>query len=318
MEFMKSTFITRIILVLAGLALAGCSTLITNLTPARLQQNPSGIYRLGFEADFHGIEVIPNSARAEIVVNGETFKMTRVPDLKRDIFEFEYRMPEGVRSVKYYYVLKYRQRVGVITKEVERYSTEFTEGNQPFESVLANRYVVQLESTRGPVGARVAILGRGFSEFDRVVLGDEEIPTNFESVNALSFTVPGLPAGESYPVFLRTGEGDLPAGRFHIDPAQMSVLPASLQLAVGDSEMMLFRIFFEAPGNGLPISVTTDAPASIIMPEVKIPAQAQSVNVPVEGGEPGRGVLFVEAPGFETVRVPFTVTDGGTALEPMN
>lgn len=314
---MKKSFLLHGVLALSCLFLAGCSTLIKNLTPARLQENPSGIYRLGFEADFHGIEIIPSSVRAEVVVNGETFKMTRVPDLGRDVFEYEYRMPEGVRTIRYYYALKYKQRVGVITRDVERFSTEFTEGHTPFESSLTNRYVVQLESSRGPVGARVAIIGRGFSEFDRVVLGDTEIPTNFESVNALSFTVPGIPAGESYPVYLRTGDGDLDAGRFHIDPAQISVLPASLDLASGESEMMLFRIFFEAPGSGLPITVTTDAPTCIIMPEVRIPAQAQSVNIPIEGGEPGRGVLFIEAPGFETVRVPFTVTEGTTALERM-
>ena len=51
----------------------------------------------------------------------------------------------------------------------------------------------------------------------------------------------------------------------------------------------------------------TDIPESIIMPEVFIPEGARSVNVPVEGGIPGVGKLFVEVPGLKTVVIPVVV-----------
>ncbi|MEM9227622.1 MAG: hypothetical protein AAGA45_06610, partial [Verrucomicrobiota bacterium] len=58
----------------------------------------------------------------------------------------------------------------------------------------------------------------------------------------------------------------------------------------------------------------TDSPQSIIMPEVVIPEGAKSVSVPMEGGIPGTGTLFVEAPGFNAIKVPVSVL-GSTAVE---
>jgi hypothetical protein len=70
----------------------------------------------------------------------------------------------------------------------------------------------------------------------------------------------------------------------------------------------VFTIPAEAPAGGLVLDITTDVPASVIMPEVLIPAGARSVNVVVEGGKPGSGTIYVRAPGFGEASVAITVS----------
>jgi hypothetical protein len=53
--------------------------------------------------------------------------------------------------------------------------------------------------------------------------------------------------------------------------------------------------------------VTTDIPASIIMPEVIIPGGQRSTSVTIEGGEPAQGNIFVEVQGYSEVILPVTI-----------
>ena len=50
-----------------------------------------------------------------------------------------------------------------------------------------------------------------------------------------------------------------------------------------------------------------NVPASVIMPEAHIQAGARTANIPVKGGQPGSGNLFIKVPGLKEVTVPIKV-----------
>ncbi|MCD8481805.1 MAG: IPT/TIG domain-containing protein [Verrucomicrobia bacterium] len=286
--------------------LAGCqSRVFNNYTPTLIPQNASGLYTFSFSANIPvGVSVIAGSERAEIVINGETFPMQSVEGSPRT-FRFDYRMPAGLAEARYYFILHYDTLQNGVRRTVTRFSTQ--DAGRIFTAELITRFAIQLVNERGPVGATVALVGNGFTSEDVVVLDGNPAPTVVRSPNSIEFTVPPLPAGRSYAAVVRTPAGDLPVGSFRIDAGRISVRPGNLQLTSGDADMLIFGIDFPAPAGGLRLDVTTDIPSSIIMPEVIIPAGARSVSASVEGGSPGRGSLFVEAPGFAPLTVPVRV-----------
>lgn len=293
---MKSTTLLFPTFLLATTMLvSGCQSFFTNLTSTNLAENPSSIYTFTFSSDLPN-GVVEETLEAEIAINGEVHPMSRVGD---DIFEFEFRLPEGQSEVRYFYRLRYNFiRDGRSFRRNEQ--------SEIYTSYLSNRYVIQLEASRGPVGARIPVVGRGFSEFDTIVINGQEIPTEFISPNSMAFNVPSLPQG-TYEVALRTGQGDIVAQPFTIDASELTVLPGSISIPSGGRELLIITVGFEAPAGGLYIDVTTDVPDSVIMPEVIIPEGARSVNVPLEGGAVGTGSLFIQAPGYGEIAVPLEV-----------
>ncbi|MCC5807951.1 MAG: cell surface protein [Opitutales bacterium] len=284
--------------------LTGCQTVFRDLTRERIPENPSGIYTFEFAAQLSNTNVVPGSERAKIVINGETFDMEPSPSGDR-IFQFDYRMPQGVTEARYYYILTYDYVSNNVRRSAERFSTH--EAGGVYRARLVNRYTIQLVADRGPVGSAIALVGSGFRSGDTVVIGDREADTTVQSGNSIEFTVPGLEAGRSYPVVLRTSGGDIDVGNFRVDEGSLSVTPTSLRIRSGEVAQVIFQIPNPAPSGGYHIDVTTDAPASVIMDEVVIPAGFNSVVVDVEGGEPGSGSLFVEAPGFATRNISLRV-----------
>lgn len=288
-----------------SLALGGCNTSFVNYTPPRIPQNVSGIYTFSFGAESIPTEAIDGTLRAQIVIDSQRYNMVPSPD-KEAIFSYDYKMPPGVTEAKYYFILLYdvKGRNGeTLTKEAYFVPSE----GEVFRSRLINRYPIQLLSERGPVGSAVSLVGSGFTSSDTIVVGEIPAATTIKSPESLEFSVPALPANASYPVVLRTSNGDLEVGVFRIDESKLTVLPEEIILRSGEIEQVSFQTLYPAPAGGLRIDVTTDVPASIVMPEVRIPEGYSSVIVNVEGGEPGRGRLFVEAPGFENLEVPVVV-----------
>lgn len=88
---------------------------------------------------------------------------------------------------------------------------------------------------------------------------------------------------------------------------ELRVIPGELLLDQGQRQAIAFSINGYAPTGGLYVKVTTNAPESVIMPEVIIPEGARTVNVTIEGGSAGSGKLFIEALGYEEVIIPITV-----------
>lgn len=297
-RFSPKTPIRAALVVLIAL-LAGCGTPITNITSQTVPENPSQIYtittRIKPKESWHKKENI----RVQIVIDGQIHEMHR-STFADDIYEYDFAMPPGVKEASYYILLNYDVPGSLGSKSREYYS-----GITHIK--LTNRYVFTIEANRGPTGARIGVVGRGFSPQDVVYLDNTPTRTVYESTNSVSFQVPAIPSG-NYRVTLNGAAGNQEIGTFHVDGVALSVAPSSLTLRKGERANMLFSVSTPAPAGGLLVNVSTDVPRSVVMPEVIIPAGMTSVSVAVQGGEPGSGSLFVGAAGKGEISVPISVT----------
>jgi len=280
--------------------IAGCGPTITNLTPQKVPENASGIYTLSMVVRNVDGAIAEQTFDPKIVIDGSERPM-QPSDLGNSVYEYDFSMPAGRSEARYYYILDYSREGG----------SSRTDVSQLYDLALTNRYVLTMESFRGPVGAEIPVVGRGFTEFDRVVIGGFEAETRYQSPQSLVFTVPPLAANQSYRAELIGGYGAQDLGEFHVDGAKMTVVPNPIELTVGERLTLGFSIPYPAPPNGQPISVTTDVPRAIVMPEVAIAPGARTVSVPIQGGSAGSGFLYVSAPGFDEITVPVRVTGTG-------
>jgi len=142
-------------------ALCGCTTVaLTNLTPSSLPENPSGIYTFTLRVVPMSASVIPDSVTPRIVVGAQSHDMKR-SDVSTELYEFDYRLPPYQSDIGYYYLVSYNTG-GDIVSAAHQANTELQ------HTAIVSRYVLSLEVNRGPVGARVGILGRGFTAKDLV------------------------------------------------------------------------------------------------------------------------------------------------------
>lgn len=282
-------------------ALCGCTTVaLTNLTPSSLPENPSGIYTFTLRVEPKSSTVIPDSITPRIVVGAQSHDMRR-SDVSTEVYEFDYRLPAYQNDIAYYYLVNYNTGGDLVTNSHQAYTGVL-------HTAIVSRYVLSLEVNRGPVGARIGILGRGFSPQDLVGFDGTPVRTVYESPTSLGFFVPPLPPGRTYKVTIAGAAGNSVVGSFRIDPSDVTVEPASLALAPGQKQTLNFTIPNPAPSGGLLIDVTTDIPESVIMPEVVVPAGQTTVSVTVEGGKPGAGSLFLKGYGAGEVTIPVTVS----------
>ena len=287
-------------LLIAALFFAGCNLQVINLTPTSMKANPSGTYTISVQIlKKRASTVIDGTIRPEIIIDGASNSMTLAPG-SDDIWEYEYEMPQGRNSASYYVIVKYdiKSNDGFRTKEAFIDVTPLT---------VEQRYSVELEVDRAPVGTKVAILGRGFDSTDKVTVGGIPAPARLESPTSLAFYVPSLDPGRNYEVKVLGPRGEINAGTLRIDASQIYVTPGSISLTTGQRMPVIFHIPDPAPPGGLRIRVRTDVPKSVIMDVVTIQAGMKSTSVPVEGGLPGVGNLFVEVPGYSEVVVPVSV-----------
>lgn len=274
--------------------LVGCGPNINNLTSDRVPANASGIYTISMTVDSGDGAIADSSYEPIIVIDGQERRMSP-SDVGKNIFEFDYVLPEGRNKAKYYYVLEYER------------DNEHRETSRIYELEVSDRYVIQIESVRGPVGAEISVVGRGFTDFDKIVIGGFEADTHYQSPTSLTFNVPALAPNQSYRAELISGNGVLNLGRFHVDGSKLSVLPAEIKVRPGERTTIVFETEYPTGAVGLPVSVMTDIPKSVIMPEVIIPAGARTRSIPIEGGKPGTGKLYISAPGYNDLQVPITV-----------
>lgn len=289
---------------IAGLFLSGCKSPFYNLTPEYVPANPSGVYTLNFSTKMNQGNIIKGSKKAGIVIDGR-FHSMRTYEATPDIFYYDYKMPPGTNHAKYYYVLEYDY---IPETHLEQHVTKYS---GIYHMKLINQYILRLESVRGPVGANINLVGRSFSPKDQVYFGGQKIKKQYISPTTLRFQVPLVPTDKNYEVTIRTREGNtLSAGQFRVDLGKINVSSNKgnfIQLNSGEVSIATFDINSPAPQSGLSVEVTTDVPKSVIMSEVNIPAGQSSINVEVRGGSPGKGSLFIQAPGFEEVNIPVTV-----------
>lgn len=284
---------------LALLLLGGCDTVtLTDLTPKSMAENPSQIYT--FSLRVHSRTSTTVGIAPSIILDGRPYEMKPSP-LGSGLYEFEYQLPAGRDRVAYYYLVTYNvEGNGVLTPR---------EAYTQVENVqIVRRYVLSLEVNRGPVGARISVVGRGFTPQDVVQFNGSPVRTAFESPNSVSFFVPGLEANRNYQVALASASGTTPVGTFRIDPSSITVAPPSIQLRSGDRTTLSFSLPNPAPAGGTLLDVATDVPESVIMPEVIVPQGQTHVAVTVEGGKPGSGKLYLKGYGSGEVTVPVSVT----------
>ncbi|MCX6951546.1 MAG: cell surface protein [Verrucomicrobia bacterium] len=285
-----------------GLALlAGCDTVtLTNLTPPSIPENPSQIYTFTLRVTPRTNTVVPSSVAPHVIVDGKSFDLKKSP-IGDGIYEFEYQVPAGREELAYYYLVNYTVEGNGLLTPGEAY-TEITRAK------IVRRYVLSLEINRGPVGARISVVGRGFTPQDIINFNGQPARTVIESPNAISFFVPALDAGRNYQVTLNSPSGNSPVGTFRIDASSVSVSPGSLSLSTGAKQPLTFTIPNPAPPGGTLLDITTDVAESVIMPEVVIQQGQTSATITVEGGKPGSGSLFLKGFGSGEITVPVTVT----------
>jgi hypothetical protein len=272
-----------------------------NLTSKNVSQNPSGIYTLQTEIEVQDRGVKIDTLEVFAVVGGEKLVMVQ-DDLNPELWSCDYKLPTGFDEATYYYEANYAS----VLDNGNIANRRVTSDLQVFR--LENRYVGNLASYRGPVGAEIAVQGRGLTKYDVIKVGEQDASTRYLSENELRFVVPALPSGIDYPVKLSGGaHGALDIGNFRVDESRLKVSPSSLEIQSGDTATLLFKIDYEAPAGGLPIDVKTNIPNSIIMPEAVIAEGDLTVNIPVQGSEAGEGKLVINAPGFEGAEVSVKV-----------
>ncbi len=285
---------------------AGCSSL-TNLTPERVPENSSRVYTLTMSAYINDGSVVKESIEPFIVIDEQIIPMTPVKDMNRDrLYEYDYTLPKGRKSAKYYFMVKYsvENNVNGTNKNREIVSpTVYT-----LEPV--SRYIVNMQNERGPVGTSITILGRGFDKADKVCVGGVIADTEYLSRSTLNFTVPPLASGKTYDVELLGEKGEIWIGAFRVDSSKMGVSPESVKLAGGEIVTMIFNIGFTAPKGGYPIDVKTNIPSSIIMDEVVVPEGQSSVSVMLKAAASGKGALYVNGLGFTEKVIPVEIVEG--------
>ena len=283
-----------------GLALlTGCETVtLTDLTPKSMAENPSHIYTFS-------LRVTPRSTTVtgitpQIVVDGQSHGMKKSA-LGEGIYDFEYQLPAGRDQMAYYFLVNYAIEGNGTQTPQETYTK--------VEKIqIMRRYVLSLEVNRGPVGARISVLGRGFTPQDVVHFNGTPARTSYESPNSISFFVPPLEPSRNYQVTVNGAAGNSPVGTFRIDATTVSVSPTSLTLRSGERQSLNFSLPNAAPPGGTLLDITTDVPESVIMPEVIVPQGQTSVSITVEGGKPGAGNLFLKGFGQGELTIPVNVT----------
>jgi hypothetical protein len=279
--------------------LAGCETVtLTDLTPKSMPENPSQIYTFSLRVTPRTTTV--SGIAPHIIVDGKNNDM-KVSPLGEGIYDFEYQLPPGRDRIAYYFLVNYNVEGNNTQTAQEAYTAVQT-------VEIVHRQVLKLVDNRGPIGARIAVVGRGFTPQDVIHFEGSPARTVFESPNALSFYVPALESGRNYRVTLNSGAGNSPVGTFRIDASSVTISPTSLMLRTGEQQMLTFTLPNPAPVGGTLLDVQTDVPESVIMPEVVVPQGQTYVSVTVEGGKPGTGTLYLKGYGSGEVTVPITVT----------
>jgi len=281
--------------------MSGCaSVVISNLTPSTLPENPSAIYTFTLRATPKLNTIVKGTMNPQIVVDGQTFAMKK-SSIGEDLYEFDYQLPAGRQEMNYYFIVDYE-----IESSVKNVSSQaFTELQH---TSLVHRYVISLESTRGPIGSSISLVGRGFNPQDVVCFDGTPVRTVYNSQSSLNFFVPAMASGQTYRVTLTNAQGSSPVGTFRIDPTSVTVSPGSLTLKTGETQMLTFTIPAPAAVGGTLLDVTTNIPESVIMPEVLIPQGQSSVSIPVKGGRDGNGKLFIKGYSNADITVAVTVS----------
>lgn len=295
---MKPSFFIANILIATALFLTGCSSTFENLTPAKGPQNPSGIYTMKMKPHIHE-DILESSINPQIVINGQTHSMQLEPTAGAYVYDYE--MPEEQNHVSYYYQLDYKKKLngGYVAQQ---------KTSDLYSFKVKNRYVHGLDAERGPVGAKIAIVGRGFSPEDIIKVGDVTAESTFISPSTLLFTIPLIQPKKAYPVRIENENSALHAGSLYIDASSFKTSIQSIELVSGDSLDIQISIP-SALAVDLPISITTDIPEHILMDPLTISAGNTDIKTTLDVEGRASGTIYLNATGFNEIRIPVIVIE---------
>ncbi len=292
----------KIIAFVFGLAMAlfsACSS-VENTTPETMPENPSRTYTLSMKVDLNDGSVSPDSFKPYIVIDAQVHPMTYKGN---GVYEYDYVMPMGRSSAKYYFQFDYDVNKVASGMPAQRR----LKSSQVYEFTTESKFVVSMEATRGHVGSKITLLGKGFTKDDKVLVGGVAADTNCVSDSTLIFTIPAVESNKAHKVELATADKKINIGDFRVDDAQLQVSPKSLELRSGEDATLTFNIGFQAPAEGYVIDVKTNIPSSLIMDDVVVPAGRRGVTVPLKAGAKGNGFIYVNGFGFKEVAIPLVV-----------
>ena len=191
-----------------ALIMAGCDVSVIDLTPSTIKSNPSNVYTITAQIRIKNSAVVAQSLRRKSSSMDKLHPTTRAPG-SDILFEYDYRMPVGRTEAAYYMLVQFDRKTtdGVASNEIVSELSRFA---------VESRYSVELEVNRAPVGSRVAVLGRGFTRDDKILIGDTPAATRFDSSTSLSFYVPSLPEGRGYEVKVIGISGEMYAGSLEL------------------------------------------------------------------------------------------------------
>ncbi|MDR2201070.1 MAG: hypothetical protein LBN94_03110 [Puniceicoccales bacterium] len=288
--------------------LAGCDEgHICNMTPSIMPQNQSNMYTITMAVQGTSGDILQKSIRPYVVINGEKHEMQKHPD-GNNIFVYDYRFYD-VGIIPYYFELMYTtNRNGNIRERLSK--------SELHRTTVSSKYIFALDANRGPIGARVNIVGCGFGKNDKVRMGGRIISSNWLSSGAIGFTVPPMKCDREYEVFLLSNRDEFLAGTFFIDRSNLYCSSDFIRLGNGESQRLVFMLDNGAPEDGLELDITTDIPESIIMPEVRFKAGERTVSVNIKGTDrSAKGILFVHASGFTSLEIPVEIGDVSEAID---
>ena len=279
--------------------LSGCGRqCVTNLTPQTAKRNPSNLYRFTVQCNVEPQKLVPETFKPLLVIDGQQFPLKQDADVG-GLYYYDHELDATRTDAKYYFQVSYQQRrQGVVRNYVRK---------TPLASFSISGFGnLSLETERAPVGNEIRVLGSGFTANNRIRVGDYDAPTEFLSENVLSFRVPAVAVGKTYPVLVIIGEETHFVGNLLVDSGRFVAEPMEVSLHTGEKTDFTLRANRPSPSD-LYINITTDIPNSVIMPEVRLAAGETEATVSIEGGEPGKGRLYISAQGFDDFTVPIEV-----------
>jgi hypothetical protein len=171
----KSTQRNWSLCLLAPIALfiTGCNINVTDLTPSSIRANPSNVYTITAQINVKNSAIVKETLRPEVIIDGQAHPMSQAPG-SGNLYEYDFRMPIGRSDATYYILVQYQRKTenGSASKEIVTELNSFS---------IENRYSVELEVNRAPIGTRVAVLGRGFTREDKIMVGEIPAATRFAS-----------------------------------------------------------------------------------------------------------------------------------------
>ncbi len=281
--------------------LSACQPTCKNLTPPQGSQNPSNTYTMRLAADVRTPNLMDETVASTITINGATYPMKQ--DLHhKDIFYYDYRMPEGQNYVSYYYTVHYKTKQAGGSKDHSLVSDL-----HKFE--LINRYAHSLEYDRGPVGTELTLSGRGFSPNDCIKLGNHPVPTRVVSSALIRFSIPLLDADKAYTVRIENENSSLHIGSFYIDAAPLYADREAVELNSGDTCQLRLHMDIPPLNVDVPFVVTTDIPDAIAIGKIILKAGQTEASLSIKALHRGQGTLFIEAKGFKELALPLIIID---------